>query len=124
MLSLLGIGQLTNYGQIVNINPIEFAYPSDPNIDISQKQYSWSALCKRVVDPDLNSRLVQVTVFVCRKVGTAAAYWNRDPCAPPALITVPSPVRPVPVWIDVSQPAAFNPDMLLVVDADPADPIN
>jgi Tfp pilus assembly protein PilV len=39
-LGLLGIGQLANCGPpIVNINPIEFAYPSDPNMDISQKQY-------------------------------------------------------------------------------------
>jgi hypothetical protein len=73
-LGLLGTAQLTNYGPpIVNINAFEFSYPSDPNYDISRKQYYWSALCRRV-DPDPNSRLVQVTVFVCRKVGSGITY--------------------------------------------------
>lgn len=116
----LRIDQLTDYTQIVAINPVEFAYPSDPNMDISLKQYYWSALCRRV-DPDPNSRLVQVTVFVGRKVGPGAVYWYRDPVSPPSLITVPSPV---PVWLNVSQPAGFNPDSLLVSDANPADGIS
>jgi len=77
-LGQLGVGQLTNYGPpIVNINPIEFAYPSDPNMDILRKQYYWSALCRLtepysgLADP---RRLVQVTVFVCRKVGSGSTY--------------------------------------------------
>jgi Tfp pilus assembly protein PilV len=120
-LGLLGIGQLTNYSQpIVNINPVEFAYPSDPNMDVTLKQYYWSALCRRV-DLDPNSRLVQVTVFVGRKVGAGAMYWYRDPTSTPTLITVPSPV---PVWLNVSQPVGFNLDSLLVSDADPADGIS
>jgi prepilin-type N-terminal cleavage/methylation domain-containing protein len=50
----------------------EFEYPSDPGIDVSQKQYFWSALCRRVgSDPN---RLVQVTVFVCRKTGPNLKY--------------------------------------------------
>lgn len=59
----------------LGVNPVdvEFSYPSDPNVDISRKQYYWSALCRRV-DPDPNSRLVQVTVFVCRKVGSGTTY--------------------------------------------------
>jgi hypothetical protein len=57
------------------VNPYEFAYPSDPNMDISEKQFYWSALCRRV-DPEANpiSRLVQVTVFVCRKPGPSLKY--------------------------------------------------
>jgi prepilin-type N-terminal cleavage/methylation domain-containing protein len=51
----------------------EFAYPSEPNVDIFQKQYYWSALCRRV-NPDPNNRLVQVTVFVCRKIGSGTMY--------------------------------------------------
>ncbi len=59
-----------------NIDPDEFTYPSDPNIDISRKQYCWSALCRRVgADP---SRLVQVTVFVSRKVGSHLKYRTLD----------------------------------------------
>jgi len=99
------------------VNPIEFAYPSEPNMDVSRKQYYWSALCRRV-DLDPNSRLVQVTVFVSRKVSAGAMYWYRDPLAPPAVITAPSPV---PVWINISQPVGFNPINLLVGDAIPAD---
>ena len=59
----------------LGISPVdvEFSYPSDPNYDISRKQYYWSALCRQV-DPDPNSRLVQVTVFVCRKVGSGTTY--------------------------------------------------
>ena len=53
-----------------NIDPDEFTYPSDPNIDISRKQYCWSALCRRVDA----GRLVQVTVFVSRKVGSHLKY--------------------------------------------------
>ncbi|HUS73824.1 MAG TPA: prepilin-type N-terminal cleavage/methylation domain-containing protein [Sedimentisphaerales bacterium] len=75
--SKLDPNQLTDYAQTVSINPIEFAYPSDPNMDISQKQYYWSALC-RLTEPYSGPfdprRLVQVTVFVCRKVGSGTTY--------------------------------------------------
>ncbi|MHC4088518.1 MAG: hypothetical protein ACYSU5_25425, partial [Planctomycetota bacterium] len=72
----------------------EFAYPSDNNINISDKQYYWSALCRRV-DPDPNSRLVQVTVFVCRKIGSGTMYrgWARNwPVPIPVVfLSVPGP---------------------------------
>lgn len=71
------------------VNP-EYAYPSDPNVDISQKQYYWSALCRRV-DADPNSRLVQVTVFVCRKVGSGTTYrgWaNNWPVSVPVAVSM------------------------------------
>jgi prepilin-type N-terminal cleavage/methylation domain-containing protein len=100
----------------------EFAYPSDPNINVYDKQYYWSALCRRA-GPDPNSRLVQVTVFVCRKIGSGSMYRRRDPLAPPAFTIVPSSV-PVPVWINVSQPVGFNPSTLLLSDAIPADGIS
>ena len=122
--SKLDPNQLVDYVQTVSINPIEFAYPSEPNMDVSRKQYYWSALCRLtepysgLADP---RRLVQVTVFVCRKVGTGARYWYRDPLALPSLITVPSPV---PVWINVSQPVGFNPNNLLISDAIPSDNVD
>jgi hypothetical protein len=47
-------------------NENEFTYPSI-DAPIEEKHYYWSALCRRV---DLNSRLVQVTVFISRKVGS------------------------------------------------------
>ena len=61
----------------VPVKPIEFAYPST-DTDLAEKQYFWSALCRRVGDDP--NRLVQVTVFVSRKVGAVAVY--RDPLDP------------------------------------------
>ncbi|MDD5459624.1 MAG: prepilin-type N-terminal cleavage/methylation domain-containing protein [Phycisphaerae bacterium] len=50
---------------LAEFDPNEYAWPSD-NESIKSKQYFWSALCRQVgVD------LVQVTVFVSRKVGAA-----------------------------------------------------
>jgi len=69
---LTGFYDVNVFPAAVNIPPCEFAYPSDPNINISRKQYFWSALCRRV-GGDL-SRLVQVTVFVSRKVGSHLQY--------------------------------------------------
>src|SRR4030042_1337956 len=57
---------------LVAVDPNEFEYPStntgEPN------QYCWSALC-RLVDDDPN-RLVQVTVFVSRKVSRNLKYLD------------------------------------------------
>jgi prepilin-type N-terminal cleavage/methylation domain-containing protein len=75
-LSVLEENELTGFYDVnvfpaaVNIPPCEFAYPSDPNINISRKQYYWSALCRRVGA----GRLVQVTVFVSRRVGSHLQY--------------------------------------------------
>lgn len=63
----------------VYTDPNEFAYPST-RIGLNEKQYYWSALCRRE-EPDPN-RLVQVTVFVSRKVGSGTTW-------------------PVPVAVDV-----------------------
>lgn len=51
----------------VTLDPQVFAYPSIDEIDVTQKRYFWSALCRRTA-PDPNSP-VQVTVFVCRRAG-------------------------------------------------------
>ena len=45
----------------------ELAYPSTSSVP--DKQYYWSALCRRV-SADPNSRFVQVTVFVSRRIGS------------------------------------------------------
>ena len=49
----------------------EFLYPSDIDVnpDDSDKQYCWSALCRRVMGARRGETLVQITVFVCRKTG-------------------------------------------------------
>lgn len=71
------------------LNPVaadEFLYPSTKTA--GERQYSWSALC-RAVDADAFNRLVQVTVFVSRKVGTTATYPG-------------GATRPVPVQVNVA----------------------
>ena len=50
------------------MDPDEFLYPSGRGMGRSERQYSWSALCKRQ-GADPNSRMVQVTVFVSRSAG-------------------------------------------------------
>ena len=82
------------------IEPNEFTYPSDPNINISRKQYYWSALCRRVGA----GRLVQVTVFVSRKVGSHLEYYRPDPDGS-GEVDWPTPDEvdwPVPVKVEVS----------------------
>jgi prepilin-type N-terminal cleavage/methylation domain-containing protein len=81
------------------IDPNEFAYPSDPCIDFSQKQYFWSALCRRV-DFDPN-RLVQVTVFVSRKVSPNLEYYCPAPSGEVDWLTPDVTDRPVPVKVRV-----------------------
>ena len=55
----------------VNFASDEFAYPSDPAINISQKQYFWSAMCRQV---GTGTGLVQVTVFISRKANPNLQY--------------------------------------------------
>jgi prepilin-type N-terminal cleavage/methylation domain-containing protein len=78
------------------VNPSEFAYPSTSTV--AEKQYYWSALCRRV-----EGNLVQVTVFVCRKVGSGTAF-------------------PVPVKVGVSGAAGNN--VLTIQEPDKVNWIN
>ena len=117
-LGSLVTGQLTNYGPpIVGINPIEYSYPSDPNIDIYRRQFYWSALCRLTeprIDPNDPRRLVQVTFFVCRKIGSGTTYPGWAVNWP-----VPVPVGvtsvPVPDTLQIDQPAFVN-DGYTIVD--------
>jgi prepilin-type N-terminal cleavage/methylation domain-containing protein len=74
----------------VVIDPCEFEYPSTNTA--AEKQYCWSALCRRA-GPDPN-RLVQVTVFVSRKTGPNLKY----PAPPVGSGTIDWP-RPVKVSV-------------------------
>ena len=98
-LGLLNTSQLINFRDTLplTINYNEFIYPS-ADIEVSQRQYHWSALC-RLVD----ARLVQVTIFVCRLTGAATEYRDRDPDNNP----IPSG-RPVPVFVNVVQGDSAN----------------
>jgi hypothetical protein len=54
----------------------EFLYPSDPDISEINKQYCWSALCRRASGSMPGETLVQVTVFVNRLTWAGATYPN------------------------------------------------
>jgi len=112
-LTTLVVDELRDYTQAAGINPAEFAYPSDPNMDIDRKHFYWSALCRRV-DLDPSSRLVQVTVFVCRKVGSGTMYQGM-----PGNWPVPVPVGviavPAPDTLQIDQPVFIN-DGYTIVD--------
>jgi prepilin-type N-terminal cleavage/methylation domain-containing protein len=84
----------------VVIDPCEFEYPSTNTA--AEKQYFWSALCRRVgSDPN---RLVQVTVFVSRKVSPNLKYYRPDPTGSGEVDWITGPDitdRPVPVKVVV-----------------------
>ena len=66
------------------------------------KQYYWSALFRQV-DSDATNRLVQVTVFVSRKVGNNTTYPG-------------GAQRPMPVKVDVSTVAGAGSEYMLTIN--------
>jgi hypothetical protein len=56
-----------------------FGYPSLDEVGPEEKSYFWSAICRRTRPDGEPTSDVQVTVFVCRKVGVAQSYWFRNP---------------------------------------------
>jgi Tfp pilus assembly protein PilV len=90
-LSALSTTECKDFSQLVPVDANEFAYPST-DTDLAEKQYFWSALCRRVADNP--NRLVQVTVFVSRKVGSGSA-------------------RPVLVKVNVQQNISNNSELVI-----------
>lgn len=86
-----------------------------------QRQYSWSALCRRMGP---NSPLVQFTVFISRQM-SGAVYWvHQDGANGPQLATagLPQPVR-----VDIVQNptvVSTTPEIVSLKDAIPADGID
>ena len=110
-----GVGWQTPFATLMNlppgsavgtgtetIDPNELAYPS--TFTLADKQYFWSALCRR--DPNDPDNTLQVTVFVSRKVGAGTRY--RDPLDP--LLSVID--RPAALAVGVSK-----------ISVDPAAPV-
>ena len=96
------------------LDPSEFAYPSDPGVHISEKKYFWSALCRRVMDPTTGpTRLVQVTVFISRKIGEAGGYWYRNP---DGSLNQGGWFYPIPIDVNVSQVGPDELSIDLLVD--------
>lgn len=95
----LVVDQVVPFESLNTIPAEEFAYPSAKSI--ANKQYYWSALCRRLDSAPI-SRLVQVTVFVGRKVGNRTMY--------------PGGVqRPVPVKVGVSTVAGAGNENKLTI---------
>jgi len=94
-----------DFNDVVTLYPGEFSYPSDPCTDVAERRYWWSALLRRV-SPDPTSRLVQVTVFVCRRTGSGMRY--RDPIEP-----VDGRV-PYPIPVEVGVPEVLESNVLRI----------
>jgi hypothetical protein len=83
----------------ISTRPFEFAYPSTNTL--TEKHYYWSALCRPVYSSPGN-RVMQMTVFISRKLGDTTTY-------------VGGAAWPVPVQVGVS--GAFG-DRVLTVTGD------
>jgi len=112
-LSELEPDQLNDFNDVLEtgfkIDPCEFTYPST-DAPVGQKHYYWTALCRRL---GADSQLVQVTVFVSRKVSPNLKYRDRESDE----TTLTETVYPVPVKVKVSQ--GGNSNELLIVDLNP-----
>ena len=96
----LVVDQLVPFEALNTIAADEFAYPSTKTL--AQKQYYWSALCRQV-DSNPTNRLVQVTVFVSRKVGSRTTYPG-------------GATRPVPVKVGISTVAGAGNENKLTIN--------
>lgn len=105
--------ECTLYTELVGIPTSELWYPSmDVNDVNAVRDYSWSALCRRLGG---GNQLTQITVFVCRRAGTNARYWARDPNSSSdelEQVELPQPVR-----VNVVQESDDEEDELTIEDA-------
>lgn len=104
------------YDELTTIPVDEFLYPSVTGGNA--RQYSWMALCRRM---NADSRLVQVTVFVCRHAGTDARYWVRASDAGAAV--EPGPL-PRPLRVRIVQEAGLARDEVSILDAAESDGVD
>jgi type II secretory pathway pseudopilin PulG len=88
----LAVNQQTPFEVLNPIVQYEFAYPSTQTL--AEKHYYWAALC-RPVNSDPTNRLVQVTVFVSRKVSGGTTYPG-------------GAARPIPARVDISGTLGSN----------------
>lgn len=86
------------YEDLATLPAEEALYPSIRKE--GARQYSWSALCRRVAD---SNDLVQCTVFVSRETGGNPSYWKRKSGAGWPQLEVSD--LPRPVRINVNQNA-------------------
>jgi type II secretory pathway pseudopilin PulG len=91
----------------------DFAYPATDELDMTERRYVWSAMCRRTgLDDDSP---VQVTVFVCRRGAPGAEYWGRHPDPNDALSRLS---MPRPVYVQVVQGGALTANQVEIQDVD------
>jgi hypothetical protein len=81
----LAIDRQARFDLVSFVQPFEFAYPSTKTL--TDKQYYWSALCRPVYS-GADNRVVQVTVFVSRKLGNTTTYVGGMPWPVPVQVGV------------------------------------
>lgn len=115
----LATTSLVPFSALTPIPGNELMYPST-DAPVSRKQYYWTALCRKVSQ---NSNLVQVTVFVSRKVGVGTKYWSRQGEA--GWPNLEQNAFPRPTLANaVQDPALHSRSELSIRDAVPADSID
>lgn len=105
-------GELRDFNDVlegtIEFDSKEYAYPSVYS-DESEKYYYWSALCrlKEPYDPNTDPNpVVQVTVFVSRKVSANLTYF--EPSAGSGRVDWPRPIK-----IDVSDVAGKDNELMV-----------
>ena len=88
----------------------DFLYPSTVLPPGQERNYHWSALCRRVGAKD-----VQVTVFVTRKIAAASQYRMWDPLIPDYGPNDNWP-KPIPVNVTFDNSDLLKSKELLIVD--------
>lgn len=113
----LGYDGFASYADLVSAMPVrEYYYPSTDQA--VGRQYSWSALCRRMEE---DGRLLQCTVFVCRRAGTSSTYYVRK--SDSLDLDVADLPRPVRVQVvQAAMPADAN--EVSIEDAVPSDGID
>ncbi|MFC1676852.1 hypothetical protein ACFL3G_07315 [Planctomycetota bacterium] len=94
----------------LNMLDSDFAYGNS-------RQYYWSAICRRTAT---NSESVQVTVFVCRKIGSGTKYWVRDTDPSSDELLESDFPRPVYVKVDPTTGASDELEIKDMVESDDA----
>jgi prepilin-type N-terminal cleavage/methylation domain-containing protein len=75
------IDESANYEHIAiaKQSPLQADYFYPSKTTRSNKQYSWTAICRRVFPEDSVTNMLQMTVFVCRTGNTNKRYyWQND----------------------------------------------
>jgi prepilin-type N-terminal cleavage/methylation domain-containing protein len=95
---------------------IEFGYPSiSNNTSLDDRTYFWFALCRRVTaNTGPGQTIVQVTVFVSRKIASSINYYQMDPTDPTRVRIINTGISPAAVRLAVT--GQVNQNTLTITD--------